>query len=417
MSGGAYEPVQGTILYPINTSKKHPSLTYKAIEWQGNQSVRVVERPKPMITEPADALVRITSTTICGSDLHMFHGEVHMEKGDVLGHECMGIVEEIGPEVKDIKVGDKVVVSAVIADGKCWFCKNGFYSCCDTTNPSKECEDMYGDRLAGIFGYSHVTGAFEGGQAEFIRVPIADVNLLPVPPSISDEKVLFLSDIACTGWHANELSGVTKGQTVAVWGCGPVGLMSMMWAKFRGAKRVIGIDNIPYRLNIAKEKLGVEVINFNEIKDVWKHLKEIVPGGPDVAIDAVGFRYSKSLGHKLEKAVGLETDVGDVVTEAVFALRKMGNISLIGDYFGYANHFPIGAVMEKGIKMHGSQVFVQKYWKELLGYIQEGRVDPSFVVTHRLPLEQGAEAYGMFDRKEDNVLKVILKPSLVTPTK
>jgi threonine dehydrogenase-like Zn-dependent dehydrogenase len=364
-----------------------------------------------MITEPGDALVRITSTTICGSDLHMYHGEVHMEKGDVLGHECMGIVEDVGPAVKDIKIGNRVVVSAVISDGKCWFCKKGFYSCCDTTNPSQECEDLYGDRLAGIFGYSHLTGGFEGGQAEFIRVPLADVNLLPVPQELPDEKALFLSDIVCTGWHGNELAGVTEGQTVAVWGCGPVGLMCMMWAKFRGAKRVIGIDNIPYRLNVAKEKLGVEVINFDEYKDVGKHLKKIVRGGPDVCIDAVGFRYPKSLFQKVEKGIGMETDVSDIINEAAYAARKCGSLALIGDYFGFTNHFPIGMIMEKGIKVHGSQVFVQKYWKELLGYIQQGKVDPSFVVTHRIGLEQGAEAYRKFDKKEDNILKVILKPS------
>jgi threonine dehydrogenase-like Zn-dependent dehydrogenase len=417
MSGGAYEPVAGPILYPIAQSKKHPSITYKALEWHGTEDVRVVERAKPMITEPGDALIRITSSTICGSDLHMYHGEVHMEKGDVLGHECMGIVEEVGPAVKDIKVGNRVVVSAVIACGKCWFCKNQFYSCCDTTNPSKECEDMYGDRLAGIFGYSHVTGGFEGGQAEYIRVPIADINLLPVPQELPDEKVLFLSDIICTGWHANEMGGVTAGQTVAVWGCGPVGLMSMMWAKFRGAKRIIGIDNIPYRLNIAKEKLGVEVINFDEVKEVGKYLKKIVPGGPDVCIDAVGFRYSKTLRQKVERTIGLETDVSEIISEASYAVRKMGGLALIGDYFGNTNGFPIGMVMEKGIKMHGSQVFVQKYWKELLGYIQEGKVDPSFVISHTMSLEQGSAAYRMFDRKEDNILKVVLKPVSTMTTK
>jgi len=417
MSGGAYEPFSGPILYPSPHSKQHPSLTYKASEWHGVEDVKLVERAKPMITEARDALIRVTSTTICGSDLHMYHGEVHMEKGDVLGHECMGIVEEVGPGVKDIKVGTRVVVSAVISCGKCWFCQNQFYSCCETTNPSKECEDMYGDRLSGIFGYSQVTGGFEGGQAEYIRVPIADINLLPVPQELPDEKVLFLSDIICTGWHGNELGGVTAGQTVAVWGCGPVGLMCMMWAKFRGAKRVIGIDNIPYRLNVAKEKLGVEVINFDEVKGVAQYLKKIVPGGPDVCIDAVGFRYPKTLRQKVEKTIGLETDVSDIINEASYAVRKMGSIALIGDYFGNTNGFPIGMVMEKGVKLHGSQVFVQKYWKELLGYIQEGKVDPSFVISHKMGLEQVSEAYRMFDRKEDNILKVVLRPTSRMTTK
>jgi len=417
MSGGAYQPLTQPILYPLPKPKHHPTLTSKSLEWQGNMTVKLVERPRPMITEPKDALIRVTTTTICGSDLHMYHNQVHMEKGDVLGHECMGIVEEIGPDVKNIKKGDRVVVSAVISCGTCWFCKNGFYSCCETTNPSKECEEMYGDRLSGIFGYSQVTGGFDGGQAEFVRVPYADVNLLPIPSELPDEKVLFLSDIVCTGWHANELSQVSEGQTVAVFGCGPVGLMCMMWAKFRGAKRVIGIDDVKFRLDLAREKLGVETVNLGEVQDIGRHLKQIVKGGPDVAIDAVGFNYPKTTTHKMEKLSGLETDVPEVIEAAAFALRKMGNLAVIGDYFGKANHFPIGMIMEKGIRMHGSQVFVQKYWKELLGYIQQGKVDPTFVITHVMPLEKAEEAYTMFDRKEDHCVKVLLKASTPITTK
>jgi threonine dehydrogenase-like Zn-dependent dehydrogenase len=332
-----------------------------------------------------------------------------MYKGDVLGHEFMGIIQEVGSEVKDLKVGDRVVVSAVIAEGECFFCKNGAFSCCDVTNPSKEMEQLYGQRIAGIFGYSHLTGGYEGGQAEFVRVPFADVNCLKVPESLPDEKVLFLSDIVCTGFHATEMGQVSKDQTVAVWGCGPVGLMAIAWCFFRGAKRVIAIDSVDYRLDCAKNKLGAEIIDFTK-QDVVKTLLEMVPGGLDVCIDAVGFRFPKGIMDKLQKTLKLETDTAAILYEAIISVRKAGIVSVVGDYYAFANQFPVGAFMEKGVAMRGGQVFVQKYWKKLLEYIQKGQFDPSFVVTHVMPLEQAAEAYRMFDEKQDGMLKVVLKP-------
>jgi len=359
-----------------------------------------------MVTEPGDAIIKITSTTVCGSDLHMYLGLVDMHKGDVLGHEFMGVIEDVGSEVTGFKRGDRVVASAVIACGKCFYCDNGWFSCCDRTNPNDDMAKLYGHSIAGVFGYSQLTGGFDGGQAEYARVPLADNNLLKVPDSLSDEKVLFLSDIVCTGWHACELGEVSEGQTVAVWGCGPVGLMAQAWAKFRGAARVIAIDNVPYRLAVAK-KLGSYVINFDKV-NVLDEIERLAPGGPDVGIEAAGFRFPKSLSHKLQTFVGLEGDAMDILTEMVKAVRKCGTIAIVGDYFYCGNQFPIGAFMEKGQTMRGSQVFVQKYWKELLGYIERGEFDPTFVITHHMPLEDGPKAYAMFHAKEDEALKIIL---------
>jgi len=271
-------------------------------------------------------------------------------------------------------------------------------------------EKMYGHRTGALFGYSQLTGAYDGGQAEFARVPFADVNCLKITSDLPDEKVLFLSDIVCTGWHANELGNVKEGDIVAIWGCGPIGLMAGMWAKFRGAKRILMIDAVPERLMMAKQKLGAEIIDFTKT-DVIKEIQTLVPGGPDVAIDAVGFRFPKTLLHKFQRAFKLETDVPTVLTEAITTVRKAGTVSIVGDYIAYSNQFPIGAMMEKGLTMRGGQVFVQKYWKELLGYIEQGKVDPTFVITHVMPLEHAAQAYKLFDAKENGMIKVILKTS------
>lgn len=389
---------------------RSPERSMRALEWRGAGDVKVVERPRPVLAEAHDVIVRVTTTTICGSDLHLYHNEVPgMRVGDVLGHECMGIVEEVGPDVRRVRPGDRVVVSAIIAEGRCWYCQQGLFSLCDGTNPSLAMEALYGHCIAGVFGYSHMTGGYDGGQAQYIRVPYADVNCLHVPPSLSDEQVLFLSDIVCTGWHANELGEVGPGDTVAVWGCGPVGLMAQAWARVRGAERIIAIDNIPYRLEVARQRLGVEAINFAEDDPVTTTLRELTGGrGVDVAIEAAGFRYAKSLLHKIERAVKLETDAFDTLSEAIRSLRKGGRLSVIGDYFGYANHVPIGALMEKGLTMRGSQVHVQRYWHDLLGRIERGEFDPTFVISHRMALEEAAEAYKLFDEKRDRALKIVL---------
>jgi len=333
-----------------------------------------------------------------------------MQKGDIVGHEAVGVVEAVGPEVTKVKPGDRVVIAFAISCGECEYCKQGWFTSCDKTNPSSQMEGLYGHRIGAAFGYSHLTGGYDGLQAEFARVPFADVTLLPVPASskLKDEQLLCLSDIACTGWHGNELGEVSRGQTVAIWGSGPVGMMAAMWAKFRGASRVFVIDNDVSRLELVRTKLGVDVIDFSNVKDVSKVLLELVPDGVDVCIDCAGFRFPTSLVHKLERALRLETDALDIIDQMSFAVRKMGHLVLIGDYFGYGNHFPIGRVMEKSLTMRGGQAFVQKYWKQLLGYIEEGRVDPSFVFTHHMPLDKLPEAYKMFNEHADNAVKIAL---------
>lgn len=381
----------------------------KAVQWLGPTKVAVNEVPKPKITDQNDAIVRITTSTICGSDLHFYEGLVQgMEKGDIVGHEFMGIVEQVGSEVKDFKPGDKVVVSAVIACGTCWYCKRQEYSFCEYTNPSKEMEELYGHRISGIFGYSHLTGGYPGGQAEFTRVPFADVNLLKIPAHLPDEKALFLSDIACTSFHATELGEVKEGDVVAVWGCGPVGLLTLAWAKHKKASKIIGIDNVPARLKLAQEKLGADTINYNE-QNVVQTIRKLVPErGPDVVIECAGFRFPKTLTHKVQAALNLETDSMDILTEMILSCRKGGTLSLIGDYYMYGNSFPVGPMMEKGVRVHGSQVFVQKYWKDILRLIERGEFDPTFIITHHFSLDEAPEAYRVFDKKEDDCIKVLL---------
>lgn len=400
------------ITFPLTQYKRDPLHKMHALQYFGKKDLRMKEVQRPMITEPGDAIVRITTTAICGSDLHLYHSEFQgLEKGDILGHEFMGIVEDVGSDVKNLNKGDRVVVSFCIACGECEYCKRQEFSVCDRTNPSKTMEKLYGHRTAGIFGYSKLLGGYEGGQAEYARVPLADNNCLKVPSHLKDEQVLFLSDIACTAWHANVLANVQQGDNVAIWGAGPVGLLAAMWAKqVRGANRVILIDNVPHRLELARENLGVETINFNE-KDVVNTIHEIMPGGPDCALECAGFRYSKGWLHKIERAVGLETDTPEILNEIITCVRKNGRIGVVGDYYSYTNHFNIGAFMEKSLHMSAGQCFVQKYWNELLRYIEEGKCDPTFVISHTLPLEQAAEGYRIFDEEKNTCVKVILKPS------
>jgi len=343
--------------------------------------------------------------------LHMYFNALPfpgaMQPGDILGHEAMGIVEEVGDEVSNIRVGDRVVISAPISCGTCSYCKRGEFSCCDCTNPSSAMETVYGHRTSAIFGYSHTTGGVAGGQAEYVRVPFSDVNLLKVPNSIPDEKVLPLSDIMCTGWHGNEKAGVGQGDNVVVWGCGPVGLMAAYLAKFRGANRVISIDNVPHRLQMAAS-FGAETINFDEC-DVKKKIAELIPGGPDCCIDCVGYRFPKTWTHWFLTKVKAETDAIDVVEEMIYVARKCGRLALIGDYFATASNFPIGAFMEKGLSAGGGQLFCQKYWKYLLEQIESGKLDPSFIWSHTMKLDQIAEAYDIFGHYKDNVQKIFLR--------
>eukprot|EP00742_Colponemidia_sp_Colp-10_P019213 GILJ01022270.1.p1 GENE.GILJ01022270.1~~GILJ01022270.1.p1 ORF type:complete len:453 (-),score=55.73 GILJ01022270.1:11-1369(-) len=395
-----------------NDIKRGPEIM-KACQWHGAKDMRIADLERPHVTDPGDVVVRVTTATICGSDLHMYLNKIpalkNMQEGDVLGHEGVGIIDEVGPEVKDFKKGDRVVIAFPIACGNCSYCRRQEFSCCDHTNPSGQMEKMMGHRIAGVFGMSHLTGAFQGIQAEYVRVPLADNNLLKLPDDVPDDIGLLLSDIACTGWHGVELGEVSAGQTVVVWGCGPVGLLCQKWSKFRGATRVIAVDNVPHRLDMAR-RIGEadEVINFDEC-DVNERLMELVPGGPDVCIDAAGYRFPKTFKHKLQHALKLETDALDIVTEMIFAVRKAGKVVLIGDYFGFGNQFPIGQFMEKGLTMRGGQAFVQKYWHQLLDVIRSGQIDLSPFVTHRMNFDQLPEAWKLFSEYTPGMIKIAIK--------
>jgi threonine dehydrogenase-like Zn-dependent dehydrogenase len=380
-----------------------------ALIWHGKKNIQYVEKPKPTITDPQDVLLKVTATSICGSDLHLYTGAMmDMYDGDILGHEFMGIIEEVGSDVKTLQKGQRVVVAFDIACGKCSYCQRQEYTCCDTTNPSKLMEKMYGHRTAALYGYSHLTGGVPGGQAEYVRVPFADVNCLIIPDNVPDEKALYLTDVIPTAYHGVALGDVKEGSTVAIWGLGPIGLMIARWAQILKASRIVGIDCVPERMEIAKRILGIDVINFKE-QDTVKTLMELIPGGPDVAIEAAGFEYSTTWKHKVERALSLETDTADILTEMITAVRKCGTVSIIGVYSGTCNHFPIGTMMEKSLIVKGGQSPTQKYWKMALEKIQSGELDPTFIISHKAKLSDGPELYKKFYDK-DGVIKVFLRP-------
>lgn len=387
-----------------------------ATRWYGTRDVRVESVPKPTLTEPKDVIVKVTGTTVCGSDLHLYHKEImQLQKGDILGHEFMGIVSEVGPEVKDIKKGERVVASFQIACGECSFCKEGLSSMCDRTNTSAIQEKLYGKPFAGLFGYSHFAGGFPGGQAEYVRVPFADVNLLKVPDSLPDEKVLYLSDIVPTSYHAVVCADIKEGKSVAIWGLGPIGLFCSKWSKLAGARRVISIDTVPERLQMAKD-MGCDVIDFSQTKDVVAAIYEMEPEGVDCCIDATAFRYTKTLTQSAERALGLETDSSEQVNEMLRAVRKFGTICLICDYAAYTNHFLIGALMEKGVTLRGGgQAPVQKYWKELLKKIESGEFDPTIILSHRFDISEFSELYDHFDKKEYGIAKTFVQTRFSKP--
>lgn len=393
-------------------SEHQPGKTMRALAWFGNTDVRMIDAPVPAITEPDDVIIKVTASTICGSDLHLYHGEIMtMQKGDILGHEFMGIVDQVGPNVHNLTQGQRVVASFQIACGDCEFCKKNISSMCDKTNDSSLQKAMYGTTDAGFFGYSHFTGGYAGGQAEYVRVPKGNVNLLPVPDSVPDEQALYLSDILPTSYHAVVDTGVEKGDTVAIWGLGPIGICAAYFAKSKGASRVIGIDSVPFRLSWAAEKLGIETINFKEHKDVPARIRELAGDkGVDVAIDAGSFHEPKTLTHKVQKFLMLETDVPETLNEMLLSVRKMGRCGMIAAYAGYANGVNIGALMEKGIRLIGNgQAPVHLYWKEILEeYLMSGAFDPSIVVTHRVPLEDMPQLYAAFDKRVDGLEKVIV---------
>jgi threonine dehydrogenase-like Zn-dependent dehydrogenase len=384
--------------------------------WEAPKHLKVQDVPDPKILNQSDAIVRITSTAICGSDLHLFKGFMPtMERGDILGHEFMGEVMEVGKKVKKLKVGDRVVVPFPIACGQCWSCKNDMWSLCENSNPNAYiAEKMLGHSPAGVFGYSHMLGGFAGGQAEFARVPFADVGPLKVPDDLSDDQVLFLSDIFPTGYMGAEMCDIKRGDTVAVWGCGPVGQFAIASARLLGAECVIAIDRFPYRLQIAREGAGADVtINYEETS-VLEALKELTGGrGPDSCIDAVGMEAHAPGIHgmydKAKQSMRLENDRIPALRQAIMSCRNGGTVSIIGVYGGFDDKFPLGSVMNRSLTLKTGQCHVHRYMKPLLEHIEKGDIDPSFVITHRMKLDDAPVGYDIFNHKEDECLKVVLK--------
>ena len=384
----------------------------KCLVWNGKLQVDYVDHPQPIITAPTDAIVKVSATTICGSDLHLYKGTfAGMQRGDILGHEFMGYVQEVGSEVSKFKVGDRVVCAFGIACGFCNFCQKEEYTSCDKTNPSKTQDNMYGDRLSAIHGYSHLLGGVPGGDAEYVRVSIADVNLFLIPDDIPDEKALYLTDVIPTALHGAKLGEVGPGKTVAIWGLGPIGLMCARWCQILGASKVIGIDMVPERLAVARDVLKIETINFKD-EDVFKAIRERLelPSGVDVAIECAGFDYAQSWAHKIEMKLGLETDSSEIFQEIFRCVSKGGNVSIIGVYTGYANHFPVGAMMEKNITVRGGQCPAQKYWKYCLEKLRTGEIDTDWLVTHRGSLADGPKLFEKMNNKEDGCIKVFMRP-------
>lgn len=387
----------------------------KANCWIEPRKVRVENVPDPKILNSNDAIVRITKTAICGSDLHLYNGFVPtMEKGDVLGHEFMGEVVEVGPSVKNLRVGDRVVVPFPIACGRCAMCRQELFSVCENSNPNAwMAEKLWGHSPAGIFGYSHMLGGYAGGQAEYARVPFADVGPIKIPSHLTDEQVLFLTDIFPTGYMGAEMCNIKPGDVIAVWGAGPVGQLAIASALLLGAERVIAIDRFPYRLRIARERAGASAtINYEEV-DVHDALAELTGGrGPDACIDAVGM---EAHGHGLmfaydrtKQALKLETDRPIALREAIRACRNGGTVSVIGVYGGFIDKFPMGSNMNRSLTLRSGQCHVQRYLRPLLERIEKGEIDPSFVITHRMRLEDAPQGYDMFLNKQDECLKVVL---------
>ncbi|TPX49366.1 hypothetical protein SeMB42_g01804 [Synchytrium endobioticum] len=398
---------------PVATTKPRWSATatMKANVFIDTREVRVMTVPRPLITDPEDAILRVCASTICGSDLHLYHGEVpEVKNGDILGHEFLGIVDEVGPAVQHIRKGMRVVCSFVIACGRCPYCLRKEFSACPHANDSTTELKAYGHRTAGFFGYSHMTGGYPGGQSEYVRVPFADTNLLQLPDDISDEKALLLSDITPTAFYANEVAGVSSGDTVAVWGAGPVGILAAQWAFVRGAKRVAIIDGVTYRLRLAKQHMpNIHTINFKEV-DVLDELNTVFPDGPgpDCGLECVGFEGVKSFTHKTERALGMEVDSPEVLNEMFKAVRPFGRLGIVGVYVDHANHVHVGAFMEKGLSIGSGQCPVQRYWKEMLRRVQNGEFDPTVVYTHKGFIDDFPRLYEMSDKKQDGLVKVFV---------
>ncbi|MCW8086677.1 zinc-dependent alcohol dehydrogenase [Sabulicella glaciei] len=388
----------------------------KAITWHGKMDMRCESVPDPKIEQPRDCIIRVTSCAICGSDLHLMDGIMPtMKSGDVVGHETMGEVVEVGPECRNLKVGDRVVVPFTISCGECFFCTRGYYSGCERSNPNFEmAREMWGNSPAALFGYSHMLGGIPGGQAEYLRVPYADVGPIKVPSHITDEQALFLSDIFPTGYMAADFCDIKGGETIAIWGCGPVGQFAIRSAILLGAERVIAIDDVPERLEMAKQA-GAETLNFRE-EDIYDAIMQRTHGrGADACIDAVGTEPSPTSSlmaavDRVKVATFMGTDQPHVLRQAIHCCRNFGTVSIVGVYGGFLDKVPLGSAINRGITFKMAQTPVQRYMPLLLERIERGEIDPSFVITHRGSLEDAPGLYNTFRDKKDGCIKVILRP-------
>lgn len=388
----------------------------KALVWHGKHDIRCDSVPDPKIVDGRDAIIKVTACAICGSDLHLYNGIIpSMESGDVVGHECMGEVVEVGHDNKKLKVGDRVVVPFTISCGECFFCKRGFYSGCERSNPNKGmAEKLWGHSPAGLFGYSHLLGGYAGGQAEYVRVPYADVGPIKVPANLSDEQVLFLSDIFPTGYMAADFCNIQPGDTIAIWGCGPVGQMAIKSAFMLGAERVIAIDTVPERLALAQQS-GAITLDFKN-EDIYDRIQDLTNGrGADACIDAVGTEAdptgsADSLLDRVKVATFMGTDRPHVLRQAIHCCRNFGTVSLVGVYGGFVDKIPMGSAINRGLTFRMAQTPVQHYLPILLERIEKGEIDPSFIITHRASLAEGPELYKTFRDKQDGCVKVVLKP-------
>ncbi len=388
----------------------------KALTWHGKGDIRCESVPDPEIEQPRDAIIKVTACAICGSDLHLMDGIMpSMQRGDVLGHETMGEVVEVGSGVSNLKVGERVVVPFTISCGECFFCKRGFYSGCERTNPSHaQIAKLWGHSPAGLFGYSHLLGGYAGGQAEYLRVPYADVGPTKVPAGLTDEQVLFLSDIFPTGYMAAEYCNIQPGDTIAVWGCGPVGQFAIKSAFMLGAERVIAIDTVPERLALARQT-GAQTLDFQK-EDIYERIQELTQGrGADACIDAVGTEpettaSKDSVVDRVKVATFMGTDRPHVLRQAIQCCRNFGTVSIVGVYGGYLDKIPMGSAVNRGLTFRMAQTPVQHYMPTLLKKIEDGDIDPSFVITHRASLAQGPELYKTFRDKKDGCIKVVMKP-------
>ncbi len=393
----------------------------RALTWHGKHDVRMDTVADPEIVNPRDAIIKVTSTAICGSDLHLYDGYIPtMQSGDILGHEFMGEVVDVGSS-STLKKGQRVVVPFTISCGSCYHCGKHQYSGCENGLPADNqdiAQTAYGHPMAGLFGYSHMTGGYAGGQAEYVRVPFSDVGPIVIPDGVDDDKVLFLSDILPTGWQAAEYAEIEPGDTVAVWGCGPVGLFAVQSAFLMGAERVIAIDHFPRRLELAR-KFGAETINFEESK-TYEALMEMTGGiGPDACIDAVGLEahglFADNVWDQIKVSTFTGTDRTHSIRQAILACRKGGRVSMPAVYGGFVDKFPLGAFMQKGLTLKTGQTHVQHYLPGLLNAIMEDKIDTTFLISHRMPLEQAPDGYRMFHDKQNEVTKIVLKPGMDLP--